>query len=75
MFTSRPIYVPLSAVAAAFPLPTPSSGLPLLSGLVLTAGCSSNVFADRLFILNPPKSPFRKLSVNQKPLPFAKYCL
>ncbi len=38
MVSSRPICVPLSAVAAASPFPTPSSGLPLLSGLVLTAG-------------------------------------
>ena len=44
MLASRSIYVPLSAVAAASPLPTPSSGLPLLSGLVLTAGSFETTF-------------------------------
>ncbi|MEI6815099.1 MAG: hypothetical protein WCL14_00715 [Bacteroidota bacterium] len=33
MPSSRPICVPLSAVAAACPFPKQSSGLPLLSGL------------------------------------------
>ncbi|MEI6817763.1 MAG: hypothetical protein WCL14_14250 [Bacteroidota bacterium] len=33
MFASRPICVPLSAIAAASPIPIQSSGLPLLSGL------------------------------------------
>ncbi|MEI6815804.1 MAG: hypothetical protein WCL14_04270 [Bacteroidota bacterium] len=44
MFASRPIYVPLSAVAAACPFPTPSSGLPLLSGLCFDGRLLRNSF-------------------------------
>ena len=47
MASSRIIYVPLSAVAAASPLPTQGSGLPLLSGLDLTAGNSNWLLASK----------------------------
>ncbi len=39
MVSSRIIFVPLSAVAAASSFPIQSSGLPLLSGLDLMATC------------------------------------
>ncbi|MEI6817600.1 MAG: hypothetical protein WCL14_13395 [Bacteroidota bacterium] len=44
MCSSRPIYVPLSAVAAAFPYPIPSSGLPLLSGLCFDGSLLETAF-------------------------------
>ncbi|MEI6815612.1 MAG: hypothetical protein WCL14_03295 [Bacteroidota bacterium] len=48
MFTTRPIFVPLSAVAAASSLPTQSSGLPLLSGLLPMAAASNELLAKYL---------------------------
>ncbi len=44
MSASRPIFVPLSAVAAASSFPKQSSGLPLLSGLDLMAGSFEMTF-------------------------------
>ena len=51
MSSTRPIYVPLSAVAAAFPIPTPSSGLPLLSGLCFDGRLLEPTFSKQDFFI------------------------
>ncbi|MEI6816345.1 MAG: hypothetical protein WCL14_07015 [Bacteroidota bacterium] len=52
MPSSRPICVPLSAVAAACPNPIPSSGLPLLSGLCFDGRLPRNGFHQKARILS-----------------------
>ncbi len=54
MFASRPICVPLSAVAAASLFPKQSSGLPLLSGLCFDGRLLEMAFVREDFSMLPP---------------------